>query len=262
MATNANAGENTPGGSPAKIEFTAEQQAKVNELIQEAMGRAGREAKVAATTAQTELTKVQTELAQAQEALKAASTPADKKDAAKDVAALQAEMARVVASHTEEVNRFKTLAQKKEEEARTATQKVIDVQKQVAIGNAASKVNFVNNEVVATLTKDNVKWDSDKNKFIVVGDNGEPRMNSSFEPMSLEEFYTEFAAKNPYLVRGDVRTGTGSSESRRDVTGNGKFEIKQIFGRESNAALANKLALENPAEYQRLKKVAQSSGLI
>jgi hypothetical protein len=79
----------------------------------------------------------------------------------------------------------------------------------------------------------------------------------------LEEFYTDYAAKKPYLVRGDARSGTGSSETKTSqLSNNGKYEVSQIFGKTSIPALANKLAKENITEYRRMKEIAKSNGLI
>lgn len=249
-----------------KVTFTPEQQAKVNQIIDESVGRAARTAREEAATFKTELLKVQTDLAAAQEALKNAGTKGDKDDAKGDVASLKStidEMKRAQQSHVEETKRLQGLVQSKEEEAKTARTEFINVRKEVAISSAISKIGFVNNDVVSKLTKDELTWDSDKNRFTVLGPDGTPRLNSAFDPMSLEEFYTEFAVKNPYLVRGDVKGGSGSSErSRNDVTNNGKFEVKQIFGRESDGILANKLKKENPAEYARLKVIALQNQLI
>lgn len=56
----------------------------------------------------------------------------------------------------------------------------------------------------------------------------------------------------PSLVRTDPAPQTAQSVHRVD----------QIFGKNSNAALANRLALENKNEYHRLKQIAKEIGLI
>ncbi len=249
-----------------KVVFTDEQQAKVNELIQGAMGRAGKEARETAVRLEGELTAARNDLAAAKAELAKATTPASKKAAEGDVAALQAtieEMKRATSNHATELQRLSDAAKAKDAEASEARKETINVRKQVAIANAASKVNFVNVEVVAKLTSDSIHYDADKKKFVVLGENGQERMNSAFDPMTLDEFYTEFAAKNPYLVRGDVKGGVGSTENKRfDTTANGKYEVKQIFGKDSDSRLAMELKRENPAEYARLRKIAVEGRLI
>lgn len=265
MPTDGTPANNNPnnGADDKKVEFTAEQQAKVNELIQNAMGRAGREQREKATALESQLTKLSAELEQARTELNNAKTSGERKEAAKDMASLQAEIDRVRNSHNEEVTRFKSELQKERDNAQRANKELVETRKQVAISKAVSELNFVNNDVVSKLTDTNIRWDGEKGKFVVVGDDGNPRMNSSLEPMSLKEFYSEFAAQNPYLVRGDVKAGAGSgSSSRSDVSNNGKYEVKQIFGKESNASLANQLKKSNPQEYARLKQIARDAHLI
>lgn len=242
-----------------KVEFSAEQQAKVNDLLKDAMGRAGKEARDKAVTLEADVTSAKAQLAQAQADLAAARTAGDKKEAKGEVAQLQAaidEMKRAQQGHLDEKNTLTKRLQDKDAEVTQARQEALNVRKTVAISKAASQINFVNNEVVAKLTESNIQWDADKNRFVVLADNGTQRVNSSYEPMTLEEYYTEFASQNPYLVRGDVKGGTGSSGSRNDVTRNGKYEVTQIFGSKSNSKLATQLMKENPNEYHRLKAIA------
>src|SRR6185437_513495 len=247
-----------------KVEFSEAQQAKVNELIQEAMGRAGRSHQEKATALEANVTTLKSELDQAKAALAAATTTKEKNDAKGDVTALQAqidEMRRAQQSNADEVKKFQGIAQQKDAEATEARKEALEVRKQVAITQAASKINFVDSAVVTKLTHDSVKWDTDKNRFIVIGPTGQTRLNASFDPMTLEEFYNEFATQNPYLVRGDFKGGAGSS-SRNDLSSNGKLELKQVFGKGSNSKVASQLMKDNPNEYRRMKKEAQAAGLI
>jgi len=48
----------------------------------------------------------------------------------------------------------------------------------------------------------------------------------------------------------------------RSWNGLQKNDVRSIFGQQSNSALANKLAFENPAEYRRLKAIAEAENLI
>jgi len=262
-ATTAPAGQDN---QPGKVTFTPEQQEKINDLIKNAMGRAGSEHKERATALQAELESTKAELVSAQETLKTATTAKDKAGAKADVEALQAqieEMKRAGDSLRQEADRHKSQLQQKEQEVVTAKKEAQEVRKLVAIQNAASKLNFVNADVVVKLTKDAIKYHEQDGRFIVLNEQGQERLNASYEPMSLEEFYTEFATNNAYLVRGDVKPGVGSTEGGRfGVAGEGKFELKQIFGKDSDAKLANKLKKENPKEYARLKEQARASGLL
>lgn len=256
------------GGDPndTKVTFDEKQQAKVDELIREAMGRAGRDAKREADAVRAELTTLKTDLDAAKSALAGAKTAAEKKAAGDDVAALTAqieEMKRASQGREDEFNRLKSQNQALQSDIQRSKQETLNVRKHQAMIEAASKIPFVDTSVAIKLTEPEVQWDSDHNRWVVMNAAGQPRMNSSYEPMSLEEFYTEFAAKSPYLVRGDLRTGTGSGTNPRpDVSRNGRYEVKQVFGKGSNAKIAMQLKRENPNEYHRLKEIAKQNGVI
>lgn len=267
MATEATTQANdTTTQNNQRAPYTPEQQAHIDQLIREAQGRAASDTKAELQRTQSEIANLRTDLEAAKAAAKNATSKTGKDAANADVAALEAQMAEMrnaSQSTKQELERLQSALKAKDTEVLTAKQEATNVRKQVAITNAASKVNFVNTEVVSKLTQDSIKYDESKGRFVVLGENGAERMNASYEPMSLDEFYTEFASKNPYLVRGSVKTGTGSTESGRfDVSANGKYEVKQIFGKGSDSKLAMTLYKEDPKEYQRLKGIAKSSGLI
>ena len=246
-----------------KITFTPEQQTKIDELIRSAMGRAGSEHKAEATVALQKAAQLEADLAAAKADL-AAAKGSGKKDAKETVEALEASIAEMRSANQatkDEVERLRKITADKDGEIAKAKNDTVNVRKQVAIQNAAGKCGFVDVEEVAALTEKFVSTD-DSGKFIVLNEAGTPRVNSSYNPMTLEEFYTEYAAKKPHLVRGDVKLGTGASQAARTLSGNGKYELTQIFGPKSNSALANKLGTENPQEYKRLKVIAREAGLV
>jgi hypothetical protein len=248
-----------------KVVFTPEQQARMQEIIDAAVGRAGAPHKQAAQQLEQEKTALQSQLADLQSQLEAAkaSGKSGSKDEAETLRAQIAEMKNAQSRNADEATRLKQQLDAERQEAVKAKTEALNVRKSVAIQRAASEVNFVNNEVVEKLTDAFVKWDETKGGFVVVNESGQPRMNAAYEPMSLSEYYQEFAAKNPYLVRSDVRPGVGSTQSGRfDVSRDGKLEVKQVFGKESNSRLAMELKKSNPAEYARLKVIAKDSGLI
>lgn len=258
--TNQNqAGNDDTQGKPAKVVFSPEQQERVNELIREAMGRAGREHREAAEKAVSELNAAKERLTQLEYEIKSFRQGKDN-SGNKPSEDFKAEVERIKAAHTEEVSRMKSTLSEAEKRAAEAEKTMLSVKKQVAIQAAASKINFIDIGVVNKLTEENIQWDPARNRFIVVVD-GKERMNNAFEPMSLDEFYVEFAAKNPFLVRGDARPGTGSTPSN-GVSANGRYKIEDIFGPKSKGALAAKLKREDPAEYRRMKEIARESGLV
>lgn len=248
----------------AKVEFTEAQQAKVNQLITDAMGRAGKEAKVQATALETKVNTLTAELAEAKAASAKATTKEGKKEAQDDIEALKSSIEQLkghIKTTSDEANTYKASAQAKDAEIAAARADAVNVRKQVAINSSAAKANFINTDVVAKLTQDDIKWDADRGKFVVNGPNGQLRLNAGLDPMSLDEYMNEFAVQNPYLVRGDVKPGIGST-GNRGITNNGKYEVAQIFGAKSDSRLAMALMKENPAEYHRLKDIARESGLV
>lgn len=254
-----------PNPDLKKVEFTPEQQAKVDELIKESMGRAGNEARATAARLETDMATLRADLAAAKEALKTAP-PSKKKEANEDVAQLQSqidEMKTASKSTADELKRLGDVAKAKDAEIEKARNETVAVRKQNAIQAAATEHNFFNPQVVSKLTEDKIKWDSEKSKFVVLNDEGGVRLNSTLDPMTLGEFFKEFAASNPYLVRGDVKPGVGSKEnSRYDVSSNGQIDVKTVFGKGSDSKKANELGMKNPQEYKRLKAVAKAAGLI
>jgi hypothetical protein len=105
------------------------------------------------------------------------------------------------------------LAQAREKEAKEAREESMRTRKEVAISRAAQKQNFYENDVVTKMIWDTVEWDEDSKNFIVK-ENGAVKQNSSLQNMTLEEYLTDFAAKRPYLVNGDVKGGVGSAENK------------------------------------------------
>jgi hypothetical protein len=249
---------------PGKVTFDEAQQRRVDELIRDAMSRAGREARQELETTKSTLQSLQAELDAAKANTKS-GTPSQRAEAGKDVEALQAqidEMRRAGETTKSENERLRKLAADKEKEVTDARSEALNVRKRVAIQNAANKLNFVDLEDVIALSERNVQWDADKGKWKVLGEGGSERYNSAIEPMSLDEYYAELASKKPWMVRGDVKSGSGSAEAGRSNLGGGKYAVEQIFGPKSDPILANKLAKEDIKEYRRLREVARTARLI
>jgi hypothetical protein len=255
------------GEEEVKITFTAEQQARVDEIVRESQGRAGNEARARAAVAETKATELATQVSdlskQLQKLQKGSGGSADEKTEIEQLRAKLDEVKSVQETSKAELDRKNQELAAKAKEALDARADAEGVRKQNAIQSAAGKNGFFNVDQVVKLTGDLVKYDATTKSFTVFTENGTERLNSEYKPMTLDEFYIEFAAKNPYLVRSDVKGGSGSSESvRTGVTGNGKFTVDQIFGKTSSGVLAQQLMKTNPAEYHRLKGVAKENGIL
>jgi hypothetical protein len=256
----------TPQEPVEKITFTPEQQARIDAILREAQGRAGGEVRRQNDELKTNLETLKQELEAAKADLAKAKSPGEKKDAKAEADALAAQIAEMKQIQTQtasEMERLKQVAASKDRDVEVARKEALNVRKQVAIQSAAANQGFVDVEVVAALTSDAIQYDSEKGRFFVAGENGQPRLNSAYEQMTLDEFYQEFATKKPYLVRGEIKGGAGSTEAQRSaLNAAGKYPVEQIFGPKSDPAVANKLALQNPKEYSRLKAQAREQKLI
>src|ERR1700738_4546173 len=125
--------EQTP---PAKVTFTPEQQVRIDSLIRESMGRAGNEARATAARLEAEA-----------EVLRA------------EVARLRGDRAGLETNLTA-----------KDKEAKAAREETIAVKKQNAIQELGAKYNFYNPAQLAKLVGEDLKWDGDKQKFVVLGE--------------------------------------------------------------------------------------------
>jgi hypothetical protein len=104
----------------------------------------------------------------------------------------------------------------------------------------------------AKLLSENLKLDD--GKLGVYGDAGQP-LAGPFGRMTPEEYVIEFRERNSWLVRD------GGAASRSSQHDNG-VALATLFGPKSKGSIANKLAMENPSEYRRLKVLAKEQGLI
>lgn len=248
------------------VEFTPAQQAKLDEIIKKSMGRAASETRQELATEKAKVTKLEADLRQALEDVKTARTPKEVKDAKGEVAELQAkidEMLNARTATTSELEGLRKQLQDSKADGDKAKAEALNQKKLNKITQAATKEDFVNLNVVMRLTEDNIKWNEAEGKWIVLNDEGQPRMNAAYDPMTVEEFYQDFATKNPYLVKGSVVTGTGQGGSAGTaVSMTGRYKPEEIFGNKSNSKWANDLANKNMPEYKKLKAEAIAKGLI
>ncbi len=220
-------GRNEQPATLPKIQFTTEQQEKVNDLIRRAQGRAAKETRE-------ELARVKAEL----DALKTAA-PNSSPDAA--------ELARELAMTRAERD---ALAREKTDTALNAE-----------LFKAAASNNFHDPAIAADLVRNRVRMVD--GRLVATDAAGNVRLNSQLEPMSVSEALTELAEQKPFLVRTTVRSGSGSVESRGPVDRHNS--IDKLFGPNAEpgaAAKLNKIALRDIREYRRLLDAAREKGLV
>jgi hypothetical protein len=211
-----------PTEQQEKVTFDARQQEKVNDLIRKAQGRAARELRE-------ELARVQLELA----AVKQTAPQADQgtQMLATELAATKAERD-ALARERQDTNITEHLRR-------------------------AAGDQFVNQDLAVNLMRQNVRVVD--GKPVVIGPDGNPRMNASLDQMTLQDLATELTVQHPYLARGTVRPGTGSTPAS---TGVPPVQLDKLFGKGSNAAEINRLALHDPEKFRRLRRQARQEGLI
>lgn len=236
------------------VTFDERQQPVVNQLIKDAQGRAAKELRAENARLKAELAKITPQTDPNAQTDPATQTDPNKQDS---------EFKRIAEARGREVEAAKREAEAARKDADKARKSALDVEKRFLLTSAASKQDFVDVQDVIALTAGQVVWSEDDNKFVVVNDAGEPRLNSAFAPMSVDEFYADYASKKAHLVKSGARGGAGSTTSNRSALATGKgVPLEKVFGSNSDAGLANRIAKENPAEYKRLRIQAVEAGIL
>lgn len=260
-----NQNTSTDGDKSGKVQFTPEQQARVQELIDQSFQKAFKKAEGKTQEAQQRVVALEQELAEAKKA--AAKAPASKANESNDeVDRLRAELEetkRVKSQADSESKRLTQLVEEEKKRAEAARQDAMNTKKSSEISRAASRIGFIDLDDVLALTQNSIVWSDEFNQFVVQGPNSQPRLNNEFKPMSLDEFYNEFANTKKHLVRADFKFGSGSVEGQRSsASPTGQYKLEELFGKGSNSKKANQLAISNAPEYKRLKAMAAERGLI
>jgi hypothetical protein len=94
-------------------------------------------------------------------------------------------------------------------EAESLRQKQIDSARDLLISEHSTE--FFDLDTIRKLTRSNLQHDG--KGFVVVNDDGTPRLNAAGEPMTVKEVYSAFADAKPWLARPQVTPGQGSKPS-------------------------------------------------
>jgi hypothetical protein len=249
MPENATTEENKP---PTQgVTFTAEQQAKIDEIVKKAMGRAGKDAREQLDIERAEKSRLNADLQATKEAL-ANATNTDERDKLR-----------------EQIQSISQELESEKQSRRDSENREISYRRSALIAQACLDHDLIDAEIVTGLVENNIMWNPDRKSFDVVtapreisddddSDDDVPRETS------IAEFFADFAHKKPYLVRSHIRTGSGSGDSSRSglPTGRQVYKVEDIFGKGSSSQLANRLAQKDPAEYRRMKAEARTKKLI
>jgi len=208
------------GEQPArtKITFSPEQQARVDALIRNAQGRAASELRAEAAELRGK------------------------------VEAISLELDQVKAERTQHAEQLETLKAQQSEQAELLKQREAELaqtRKSTVIQQAAQRLGFFDAEQTEKLVSDQLTFDASGKLVTATG-------------IPVVDHLTGLAQRSPHLVRSEVKTGSGSTESR-DFAGTSPFaksELQKYFGRGSNAAETNRMALEQPERYRALRREA------
>lgn len=253
---------NSQAPTPEPVTFTPQQQEVIDRIIQERLARNENKFKKELESVRQEKATLESKLQTTNPNIGENSTNGESTNNTQNPSIEEqlAEFKRISENSKKEVEAARKAAEQKEKEAKQARERLLDQQKRWAIANEAAKANFFDNDLVVELVSKNVKVDEDGN-ITVVGDNGEQRYNAAYQPMTLGEFLNEFGQKRQYLVRSDVKTGTGSTQSQGMPNGS-KYNLEDLFGPKANAKLANELALKDKRQYMSLREQAKERGLV
>ena len=216
--------QSTPATPPPPVKFDRAQKDRVDEIVREAMGRAGREAREKAARLELEVATLK-------------ATQVTPEPGLQEIAAQLAEM---------KTEKAALLAERQE-------RAIVDRLRKVA-GD-----RFVDSALALRLLREEVQLASD-GSLRVVDEVGVDRRNETLDPMSIEDLIADFADRKPFLVRGSVMGGTGSTESQgqRPVD---REMLSRYFGPKANGKLANHLAQTDYKKYKQLQKIAKEQGL-
>ena len=240
----------TEGRRP-KVEFSDAQQSRVNELLAKERRDATSKARAeAAEEYGLERSALADQIRGLEGRLKN-TTPAP--EASDSLKTELTEAKRLVETHKAELLKLRTEADQAREQAQS-------VRKHSALLSAAERARFLNPQHAAQLVESSIQWDADNNRFTVLNENGQPRFNREFEPMSVDELLSEFAAQHSYMVRGTVSQGLGTTPNSTPVAAGPKLE--DVFGPKSSGRAAQDLFRQDPARYKALRQQAVQRGLI
>ena len=122
-----------------------------------------------------------------------------------------------------------------------------------AAGNA-----FVDTNLAVQIMRSQVRLID--GKVVVLDQDGNPRMNAHFEPMTPQELAVDLANTKPFLARGEVRGGTGSFE-RNSAPTTSQTELERFYGAKPDVAGLNRLAIRDPRRFRELKRLATEKGM-
>jgi len=247
-----------PVAAQPKVEFSEVQRQKIEEIVARAQGRAAKGTRDILAAKLAEIERLQEEL----RAVKEAASAKPKEDDPEVVADLQKEIEELTAGNSLSVTEKEGLSKQTSAslaKADAAEQILLTERKRNLILKEANAASFLAPDVTRVLTEKNIKWDSVDDRWVVTNDDGKPRISASGEPMTVPEFFAEFAMENPFLVKTSAKL---NGQLRVAPPQPKQYTVEQIFGHRSSGRDANLLAQTNPTEYKRLRAEAVKRGIL
>ena len=208
--------------APVKIEYSPEQQAHINKILKDAMGRAAAAERGATAQLQREL-----------DVLKAQQTTTP--DLTTELQLTKAE---------------RDYLKKENQQAK------LDIQ----LRAAASTVDFYDQNLGVRLMGDHVRTGPDGH-LVVVNEDGTPMLSKTLAPVTLAELAQRVGDQHAYLIKGQVKGGAGSTPSAgRPSTPRPTPE--EVFKSANSGAIAHKLSHENPQLYREIRAEAVAAGIL
>jgi len=221
--------ENSGAGGTEPEKVVTLSQEKLNEIIDEAYARAFKKARgeleekellplrQRLEMTQLEVKRLQEELLRAGRAPEKNAGAQDKQDKHEETIS-RAELEELLAKKDEE---FKSVLAQKEQELQQRQQTIqalLAERKRQALEVAAAQAGAINPAIVAKLLADYIAEDEEMTLYVKSEKGEGKRLSDKGNPMTVEEFVTEWLNKNPYLLRPEVRAGGGAVPSNARVT--------------------------------------------
>lgn len=251
----------TDGQASEGIKLTPELQKFFNQKMEERLDRHGREMKEKLDKVQAERDLVLQEMEELRKSRKPETNEEGKVKTAEELLAEMEELRKAhkrVLDEKDEIQRKSLSA--KEQEQQTLS-KMIELRKEHRMQQAIAKFPFVDPNEVLELTKKNFRYDKDKDTFYIVSDSGAPMTNATLDPMTDEEFYTQYGQAKKHHVRSDIVGGFGSTESKSSGIPKG-YALEDLFGKNSDWRKTQALLKSDPAKYDAMRKEAKEKGII
>lgn len=207
-----------------KVEFSVEQQAHIQRLFDARFATVKTKAEEALKPLQDKVAELELEKA---ELLKKVTPPVADKPTPSDAEREQTlSLLRAEQTNTAAAKSAWEIEKKRADELEN---KNAEINRNQAIRDAASNLEgglqFHDLPMVTELVKNTIVLDKDTGTY-VVKINGVVKQNSSLLPMTLSEYFLEYATQRPYLVKSQVKGGTGSQESTTSQSAVGVVHTK------------------------------------